>query len=93
MSNGSLLIERASEDKRAGVGAVADACMRAVEARQLGTVELSVTVVSAANLANDKRDGPVGPRCRSLVVDGEDINTVKTSVWNDSRPSGTRPFV
>ena len=87
------------EDKRADVvQRVADAyASRAVESETSseGTVELSVTVVSAANLANDRKErSQSDPYCQvTLVVDGEDINTVKTSTsGTTSRRSGTRPF-
>ena len=95
---GRLLTERAPEDKRAEVvQQVADAyASRAVESETSeGTVELSVTVVSAANLANDKKErSQSDPYCQvTLVVDGEDINTVKTShVWNDLSPEWNETF-
>ena len=87
------------EDKRAEVvQRVADAyASRAVESETSseGTVELSVTVVSAANLANDRKErSQSDPYCQvTLVVDGEDINTVKTShVWNDLSPEWNETF-
>ena len=96
---GRLLTERYSGGKRADVvQRVADTyASRAVESETSseGTVELSVTVVSAANLANDKKErSQSDPYCQvTLVVDGEDINTVKTShVWNDLSPEWNETF-
>ena len=60
-----------------------------------GTVELSVTVVSAANLANDRQErSQSDPYCQvTLVIDGEDMGSVKTShVWNDLSPEWNETF-
>ena len=69
---------------------------RAVEAETSdGAVELSVTMVSASNLANDKKErSQSDPYCAlTLVVDGEAVETVKMEhVWNDLSPAFDETF-